>query len=136
MAQLATGQVVIIAFVVVRKLNFPLACLSSIYFVATKLLLAQDQHIGSHIQVFAVPTTSLERDHAISVTKEDGSPLWENLEQTSVMCDNTLTYSCCLCGAGDGSGRRQSDFGDCICRPGGAHPTRTSLIKGLVLKLG
>lgn len=65
MAQLATGQIVISAFVVVRQLNFPLACLSSIYFVATKLLLAQDQHIGSHIQVLAVAPAHFERNRTV-----------------------------------------------------------------------
>ena len=50
-AQLATGQVFVSLFVVVPRMRFPLSCLASIFYVAAELLIAQDQHVGSHMQV-------------------------------------------------------------------------------------
>lgn len=50
-AQLATGQVFVSLFVVVPRMRFPLSCLASIFYIAAELLIAKDQHVGSHMQV-------------------------------------------------------------------------------------
>lgn len=50
-AQLATGQLFVSLFVVVLRMRFPLSCLAAIFYVAAELLIAQDQHVGSHMQV-------------------------------------------------------------------------------------
>ncbi len=50
-AQLATGQVFVSLFVVVPRMRFPLSCLAPIFYIAAELLIAKDQHVGSHMQV-------------------------------------------------------------------------------------
>lgn len=44
---LCTGQLVVALFVFITKLNYSNSCLSSIFFVAASVLVAQDAHVGS-----------------------------------------------------------------------------------------
>ena len=47
------GQLVVSMFVFVKKLNYANGCLSSIFYVAAAVLVAQDAHIGSKLNAAA-----------------------------------------------------------------------------------
>ena len=47
------GQLVVTMFVLVNKLNYANGCLSSIFYVAAAVLVAQDAHVGSKLTAAA-----------------------------------------------------------------------------------
>ena len=47
------GQLIVLLFVLINKLNFPNGCLSSIFYVAAAVLVAQDAHVGSKMNAAA-----------------------------------------------------------------------------------
>ena len=47
------GQLVVVLFVLVNKLSFAGSCLSSIFYVAATILVAQDAHVGSKLTAAA-----------------------------------------------------------------------------------
>lgn len=47
------GQLVVLLFVFVNRLTFPNGCLSSIFYVAAAVLVAQDAHVGSKMNAAA-----------------------------------------------------------------------------------
>ncbi|KAL6750325.1 hypothetical protein V8C86DRAFT_3031171, partial [Haematococcus lacustris] len=57
--QVGVGLLVCVLPIFVRQLNFPLACLTPIWFLVAKLLIVQDPSVGSHCRVAAVQTGAL-----------------------------------------------------------------------------
>lgn len=47
------GQLIVLLFVFINKLTFPNGCLSSIFYVAAAVLVAQDAHVGSKMNAAA-----------------------------------------------------------------------------------